>query len=300
MRIAFFGLVAMVVASLTGTAGMASLGYSRGRQPRLHSFDIKATYPHNPNSFTQGLEFEHLCMAGNTNCSDVLWESTGMNGESEVRLTDLKTGALIKKKRLAQQDFGEGLVRTGDRILQLTWRKSKVLSYSIANLDDVKELRSPLQDGWGITHTGGKDSDLVISDGTATLTVVEHETLDKMSSMQVMDGGKPVRFLNELEYIKGEVWANVWQTECIARINHKTGTVRGWIMLHGLLDKLRKANVSQAKPMDVLNGIAWDKEGKRLFVTGKYWPSVFEVKLRPHPGRNRPETLAMAREKCII
>lgn len=230
----------------------------------IYSYRVVNTYPHDPNAFTQGLAFE----------DGVLYEGTGLLEHSTLRKVALQTGVVLQHHKLADRFFGEGITIYEDRILQLTWQSNIGFVYDKDSFERLGEFRYPTE-GWGLTHDG---QHLIMSDGTATLHFLDPETLQEIARIEVYDDKGPVVRLNELEYINGEVYANVWLTELIARIDPQTGRVVGWIDLTGLLRAL-----DPAQPIDVLNGIAYDRRGDRLFVTGKLWPRLFEIELVP-PG----------------
>lgn len=226
------------------------------------TYKIVNTYPHDPKAFTQGLFFE----------GGVLYESTGLWGQSSLRKTDLETGEILQLHTLPSKFFGEGIVAYKDRIIQLTWRSGIGFVYDRESFDLLQTFSYP-GEGWGITYDGDR---LIMSDGTSALYFMDPENFRRTFQIQVCDGDDPVTRLNELEYINGEIYANVWQTDRIARINPRTGRVTAWINLKGLLgleERMRGAGV--------LNGIAYDPGKDRLFVTGKLWPKLFEIKLTP-------------------
>lgn len=227
-----------------------------------YTYRIINTYPHDPNAFTQGLVYE----------DGIFYEGTGLYGQSSLRRVDVATGEVQQMVSLDEQYFGEGIVTWEDRIIQLTWRENSGFVYDKTNFDPLQEFNYPTE-GWGITHDGQK---LIMSDGTATLYFWDPDTLAEIGHVDVFAENGPVVRLNELEYVEGEVWANIWQTDLIARIDPETGQVVGWIDLTGLLDT---AVVTQT--VDVLNGIAYDAATGRLFVTGKLWPQVYEIELIP-------------------
>jgi len=227
-----------------------------------YTYEVINTYPHDRNAFTQGLVYE----------DDVLYEGTGLKGRSSLREVELETGGVLQKLDLAEQYFGEGITIWGDGIIQLTWQSHVGFVYDKDSFELLHEFSYPTE-GWGITHDGKR---LIMSDGTSTLHFLDPETLEEIGSIQVFDGNGPLVRLNELEYINGEVYANIWQTDLITRIELDTGRVTGWIDLTGLL-----STEDLTQSVDVLNGIAYDAEHDRLFVTGKLWPKLFEIKLIP-------------------
>jgi glutamine cyclotransferase len=243
--------------------------------PQLWGYEVVAEFPHDPRAFTQGLQHDSVCNAQNS-CSEVFWESTGQYGASSVRKTTVDTGVVQAKTPMSNNYFGEGLTRFGDKLYQITWLTNEGFIYSIPDLKQVGTFRTPLRDGWGITTVGKQ---MVLSDGSAQLTWVD-QNFKTVKTVTVKDRTRSIGYLNELEYINGEIWANIWQTACIARICPDSGQVKGWVLMHGLQRNLADRGLSN-HPMDVLNGIAYDSTRKRLFVTGKYWPRIFEIVPQP-------------------
>ncbi|MBB4636257.1 glutaminyl-peptide cyclotransferase [Longimicrobium terrae] len=220
--------------------------------------DQVRSYPHDTASFTQGLVWQ----GGN------LYESTGRYGTSTVRQVELETGAVIRSTPLAPQYFAEGLALVGDSLFQLTWREGVMFVYDRATLRPGRQI-SYQGEGWGLTTDGRS---LIISDGSSYLTFLDARTLNPQRTVQVVDAGQGVNDLNELEWVKGEVWANVWHTNRIARIDPQTGQVKGWLDLAALVPPV-------SDPEGVLNGIAYDSQTNRLLVTGKLWPKIFEIRI---------------------
>ena len=260
------GLTAIV---LGGTiASLAAQSHQVQRLPPVGShapvstYTVKHVYPHDPRAFTQGIEYR----------DGFLYEGTGLNGESSLRKVELTTGKVLQKAAVPSQYFGEGITTWGETILQLTWQSQIGFIYDRATF---KQLRTfPYAgEGWGLTHNA---SELIMSDGSASLRFLDAKTLAEKRRLLVTDAGIIVRDLNELEWVNGEIYANVWQTNFIARIAPATGHIVGWIDLTGLLSP-----DEQRGGADVLNGIAYDAAGKRLFVTGKLWPKLFEVQVVP-------------------
>lgn len=215
------------------------------------------TYPHDPEAFTQGL----VIHAGQ------LYEGTGRNGASSLRRVDLATGEILQRRNLGSRYFGEGITIMNDKVYQLTWQSQLGFVYDLETFDLQKTFFLP-GEGWGITHDGMR---LIVSDGSASLRFLDPDTLKETGRVQVSEDGVPVDRLNELEFIEGEVWANVWYTDTIVRIDPASGAITGKLDLGGLYQQ-RSAD-------DVLNGIAWDAEAGRLFVTGKLWPALYEIKV---------------------
>jgi len=227
-----------------------------------YDVEIVASYPHDPQAFTQGLYFK----------DGVLFESTGIEGASTLRRVRLETGEVLQKAKFPPNIFGEGIASVGGRILALSWQGGAGLIF------DEKTLRQTGRftysgEGWGLASDGER---LVMSDGTDELRFLDRKTLRETGRIKVSHKGKPLRNLNELEWIDGEIFANVWMTDYLVRINPKSGEVVGVIDA-----KILKAELGpMAAPDAVLNGIAWDAAGRRLFVTGKLWPKLFEIRLK--------------------
>lgn len=231
-------------------------------QPALpvYGYRVVAEYPHAPDAYTQGLQY----------VDGVLYEGTGLYGASSLRRVALETGEVLQSIPLEAAYFGEGIVVVGDRIVQLTWQSNVGFVYDRQSFERIGQFSYPTE-GWGITYDGAQ---LIMSDGTSTLHRRDAQTMAEVGRIEVTAQGEPVMRLNELEMVKGEIWANVWQTDRIARIDAATGQVAGWIDLTGLLSA-----EDRVRPVDVLNGIAYDAAGDRLFVTGKLWPKLFEIEL---------------------
>ncbi len=229
---------------------------------RNYTYRIINSYPHDRQAFTQGLVYK----------DGVLYEGTGRNGYSELRKVELQTGNVLQTYELSEEFFGEGITVYGDKIIQLTYLSNVGFVYKKETFELLREFSYP-KAGWGITNDG---KHLIMSDGTQKLYFLDTETFQQLRHIEVYDRGVSVWGLNELEYIEGQIYANVWPTERIARISPKTGQVLGWIDLRGLLTEQ-----DYVMQVDVLNGIAYDNEKGRLFVTGKLWPKLFEIKLIP-------------------
>jgi len=228
----------------------------------VYSYNVVNTYPHDRNAFTQGLIFE----------DDVFYEGTGLRGRSSLRRVAITTGKVLQLRELPSHLFGEGITIYRDKIIQLTWQANTGFVYDKASFELLREFDYPTE-GWGITFDG---EHLIMSDGTPDLYFLHPETFEAIKQVQVHDNDGAVKKLNELEYVDGEIYANIFQTDRIARINPKTGLVVGWIDLDGLL-----SIEDRRQPVDVLNGIAYDSGNNRLFVTGKRWPKLFEIELIP-------------------
>jgi glutamine cyclotransferase len=241
----------------TGTADL-----SQPSHIPVYTYRVVKTYPHDRAAFTQGLVFEE----------GLLYEGTGLRGRSTLRLVELDTGEVLKRYSLPAQLFGEGVTVYGDKIFQLTWQSHVGFVYDKDSFELLQDFEYPTE-GWGITHDGQR---LIMSDGTSTLHFLDPETLEEIGQIEVYDQNGPVTMLNELEYIHGKVYANVWKTDHIVMIDPQTGQVTGLIDLTGLLSA-----GDRVPPVDVLNGIAFDAASERLFVTGKLWPKIFEIELVP-------------------
>ena len=224
-----------------------------------YGFQVVRSYPHDRAAFTQGL----LVRNG------FFYEGTGMIGQSGIRKVKIETGEVLQAKPLAEQYFGEGIVEWKGSIIQLTWQHGIGFVYDAETFAQTRTFTYK-GEGWGLTHDGAR---LIMSDGTAQLRFLDPATLKETGRLTVRDALGPVTKLNELEFVKGEIFANVWGTDRIARISPSDGRVTGWIDLAGLLPRADRANA------DVLNGIAYDAASDRLFVTGKWWPRVFEITL---------------------
>jgi glutamine cyclotransferase len=224
----------------------------------VEGYRVIHAYPHDPQAFTQGLVY----------VDGHLYESTGLNGQSTLREDDLETGRVLKEVSVPSRYFAEGLTNWGSTLIQLTWKAHVAFVYDRATFRLLRTLQYPWE-GWGLTQDG---KHLILSDGSATLHFLNPETLAEVRSLRVTARGRPVEQLNELEYIHGEIYANVWMTDRIARISPETGKVLDWIDLTGILPEI------EIRSRDaVLNGIAFDAAHNRLFVTGKLWPRLFQI-----------------------
>ena len=233
------------------------------------TYQVVHTYPHDQQAYTQGL----IYLDGH------LYESTGLNGHSSLRMEDLETGRILQLQDVPSQYFAEGLTQWGSTLIQLTWQSHVALVYDRASFHFLRTLPYP-GEGWGLTQDG---KSLILSDGTAALRFLDPETFHELRHVTVRDRGVAVTQLNELEFVRGQIYANVWHTDRIARISPATGKVLGWIDLTGLLPERQRSS-----PEAVLNGIAYDAEHDRLFVTGKLWPALFEIKVIPAQSKSVP------------
>ena len=227
----------------------------------VFGYQVVNTFPHDRQAFTQGLQF----------VDGFLYEGTGQHGQSGIRKVKLETGEVVQRQPLDAKYFGEGITVWGDTLFQLTWQSEIGFVYDKKTFKQLKTFTYP-GEGWGLTHDGKR---LIMSDGDArgALRFFDPASLKETGRLIVRDGDRPVDDLNELEYVRGEILANIWQTQRIAKISLKTGAVTGWIDLGGILDPRDAAGT------DVMNGIAYDNARDRLFVTGKNWPKLFEIKL---------------------
>lgn len=236
---------------------------SRANVPE-YTYVVVHAYPHDRSAFTEGLFF----------LNGFLYESTGLEGQSTLRKVRLETGEVVQRHDLPSQYFGEGIVNWKDRIIQLTYTTQTGFVYNRATFASQREFSYP-GEGWALTQDGRH---LYMSDGTPQIRIWDPETLREIGRITVTDQGRPVPNVNELEWVKGQIYANIWLTNRIAQIDPASGRVVGWIDLTGLLSADQWiANGPQAT--DVLNGIAYDPRGNRLFVTGKRWPKLFEIRL---------------------
>lgn len=220
-----------------------------------------ASYPHDPSAYTQGLTIHNGQM----------YEGTGQYGRSTVRRVDLSTGNIERRTGLRYEHFGEGIAAFNEELYQLTWKSGLGFVYALDTLALLRTFRIN-GEGWGLTHDG---SSLIMSNGTSQLIFLDPKTFEILHQLTVIDDGQPVDQLNELEFVHDEIWANIWFEERIARISPSTGEVLGWVDLSGLYP------ASQRGYDDVLNGIAFDADSDRIFVTGKNWPRLFEIEVVP-------------------
>jgi glutamine cyclotransferase len=231
-----------------------------GRAP-VYVADVVQSWPHDPGAFTQGLQWYQ----------DRLFESTGQEGQSGIREVELRTGRVIRKRDVPAPYFGEGIVILGDNLYEITWKHGVAFVYDWKTFEPKGQFKYD-GEGWGLTTDG---TSLIMSNGSSAIVYRDPKTFAVTKTIVVTDQGQPVANLNELEWVKGEIWANVWQSEQIARIAPATGKVTGWLNLTGLLPAADRRGSE-----DVLNGIAYDAAADRIFVTGKLWSKLFEIKLR--------------------
>ena len=251
-------LVAIILSAIVLACAPATVAHRRPAP--VQSYKVIATFPHDTSAFTQGLVF----------ADGQMYESTGLNGESTLRRVDIATGKTLQRIDVPKEYFAEGLALVGDELLQLTWQHKLGFVYDRKTFKQ-KRTFSYNTEGWGIAYDGA--SRLVMSDGTDTLTFLDPKTLAPLKRMRVQDAGRWVPNLNELEWIEGEIWANVWQTDRIARISPNTGDVNAWIDLASLWPESQRPSPAE----QVMNGIAYDKAARRIFITGKKWPRLYQI-----------------------
>ncbi len=268
----------VVLAPLLATNAVALIGQPHqvqrlpfvGSRAPLSRYVITHVYPHDSHAFTQGLEYR----------DGALFEGTGLHGESTLRKVEIASGRVLQRASIPAEYFGEGITTWGQTILQLTWQSEIGFVYDRTTLKQLRTFRYT-GEGWGLTHNA---THVIMSDGSASLRFLDPRTLTETHRLLVTDAGIPVRDLNELEWVNGEIYANVWQTSFVARISPTSGRVLGWIDLSGLLSP-----AEERSGVDVLNGIAYDPARGRLFVTGKLWPKLFEIQVvsgsAPKPAR---------------
>jgi glutamine cyclotransferase len=258
--------MAFILIALTQLSLARSSQPIPAQRPAEYTFKLVQVFPHDPAAFTQGFAYR----------DGFLYEGTGLNGQSSLRKVRLETGEVVQRVDLTSDFFGEGITLLRNAVVQLTWQSQTGFIY---NLSDFKLLRTFAYsgEGWGLATNG---RDFFMSDGSAQIRVLDGDTLVEKRRIKVHDGDKPIDQLNELEFVEGEIFANVWQTNRIARISPQSGKVIGWIDLTGLLPP-----VYHLESGAVLNGIAYDPDHKRLFVTGKLWPSIFQIQLVLKPAK---------------
>ena len=248
-------LIAAVVLVAAGVAAWNQSQNAAVDSPTRYTYRIVNTYPHDTNAYTEGLVFSN----------NSLFESTGE--QSSLRRVNLTSGVVLQEFQLPSEYFGEGLTAVDGKLLQLTWQNGIGFVYDVETFGLLGNFSIATQ-GWGLTYDG---SNLIMSDGTSKVYFLNPATYEVVGQVSVKDGNNSVTNINELEYINGDVYANIWMTQKIAIINPQTGQVKGWIDLTGIY---------QGQGFDdVLNGIAYDKQADRLFVTGKDWPNLYEIKI---------------------
>ena len=260
-RFIFLALQAVLLLIVMSFAAQGSSQFAEEDAIPVFGYQIVNVYPHSSLAFTQGLVYDE----------GVLYEGTGLYGRSTLRRVDLETGRILQQTNLESTLFGEGIALWKDRIIQLTWQSGLGLVYGKENLTRIGNF-SYQTEGWGITSDGKR---LIMSDGTDILHILDPESFAKTGQIKVTANGTPLKGLNELEYINGQIYANVWPTSWIAIISPESGEVNGIIDMQGILQE----NDIQVSEVDVQNGIAYDAREDRLFVTGKLWPKLFEIKL---------------------
>jgi glutaminyl-peptide cyclotransferase len=249
-------------ALLIGVCALAGAMVSRAAIP-MYDIEVVHTYPHDATAFTEGLFY----------LNGYLYESTGLEGHSSIRKVRLNTGEVVRRHDIPPQYFGEGIVDWHGRLISLTWKSQVGFVFDLNTFALQKQFQYS-GEGWALTRN---DKQIIMSDGTSTLRFLDPKTLKETGRIEVTAAGKPLPNVNELEWVKGEIYANVWRTNSIVRIDPGSGRVVGIINLAGLL----KPEDIVSGQTDVLNGIAYDAKNDRLFVTGKNWPKLFEIRLRP-------------------
>ena len=234
--------------------------------PEIYTYKIINTYPHDKDAYTQGLEYHN----------GFLYEGTGRKGQSSIRKVELKTGKIVQQKDLDETYFGEGITILNNKIYQLTWQSGIGLVYDLETFEEEQEFKyTKSREGWGLTNNGEQ---LIKTDGTERIWFLNKETLIEESYIEAYTNKQKVEKLNELEYINGKIYANRWQLNSILIINPTTGKIEGVANLNSLKDLITKEQTLEESD-DVLNGIAYDKENNRLFVTGKHWSKLYEIEL---------------------
>jgi glutamine cyclotransferase len=232
-------------------------------KPDSYGYSVVREYPHDRGAYTQGLQY----------LDGWIYEGTGNYGTSSIRLVDLETGEVTKVRNLDPSLFGEGITVLGDRIYQLTYKSQVGFIYDRTSFEEIQKVYYQNREGWGLTHNG---RELIMSDGTHIIYFLDPELFTVIRQIEVYTDQGPLQSLNELEYIGGKIWANRYYTDEIVIIDPGTGKVEGRVNLKGILKTTDRRTTT-----DVLNGIAWDEQGDRVFVTGKNWPKLFEIRLRP-------------------
>ncbi|HEX5084042.1 MAG TPA: glutaminyl-peptide cyclotransferase [Blastocatellia bacterium] len=259
--------MSLVFAACNGGAGASTAESQQSDRMTIasnvqnYTYEVVKSYPHDPKAFTQGLVFHQ----------GVFYESTGLNGSSSLRRVEIETGKVLKRIDVPNQFFAEGLALLNGRLYQLTWQTQRGFVYDLDSFDKLREF-GYAGEGWGLTHDAHS---LIMSDGSNRIRFIDPETFEVQRMITVQDGKRDITQLNELEYIKGEIYANIWMRDSIARIDPQSGKVNAWIDMSGL-----QPPESRFDSAAVLNGIAYDESSDRLYVTGKNWPKLFEIKLK--------------------
>jgi glutamine cyclotransferase len=251
------------VSALLGFLPLLSVTVSHAAVP-VYDYEVVNTYPHDTGAFTEGLFY----------LNGFLYESTGLEHQSSIRKVRFETGEVLQKIDIPAQYFGEGIVNWKQHLVSLTWKTQVGFVYDLATLKTQRRFTYE-GEGWALTQDGKR---LIMSDGTSELRFLNPDTLQEMGRLRVTRNGEPVRNINELEWVKGQIYANVWQTNVIVIIDPDSGAITGILNLAGLLPPADRAGAQE------MNGIAYDAKHDRLFVTGKNWPKLFEIRLRPGGG----------------
>jgi len=258
-------VAACCILAQTPAAPVKTTARKTGSVP-VYGYQVVHSYPHDRTAFTEGLEYH----------DGYLYESTGLNRRSSLRKVRLETGEVVQRIPISDQYFGEGITILGDEIVQLTYKTEVGFVYSLKDFHMLRQFTYK-GEGWSLTHNA---TSVFMDDGSDEIRIWDPKTLTERKRIKVHDGAKPIDNVNELEYVEGELYANIWQTDRIARISPVTGAIMGWIDLSGLLGPMYRNGTE-----DVLNGIAYDAVNKRLFVTGKLWPKLFEIRVVPKTAR---------------
>ncbi|MFN0123967.1 MAG: glutaminyl-peptide cyclotransferase [Blastocatellia bacterium] len=248
----------------SGAATASATAARADGKPALWTYEVVREYPHDATSYTQGLIFHE----------GVFYESAGQYGRSSLRRVEVETGKVLKRTPVPEQFFAEGMTMLGGKLFQLTWQENKCFVYDLATFNKLAEM-TYAGEGWGLTHDG---KSLILSDGSHRIRFINPANFQVERTISVYednDTTRPLREINELEYVRGEIYANIWQQDVIARIDPQNGRLLGWIDMRGILPGKRDDEADA-----VLNGIAYDEKGQRLFVTGKLWPKLYEIRLK--------------------
>ncbi|MDE3195348.1 MAG: glutaminyl-peptide cyclotransferase, partial [Acidobacteriota bacterium] len=242
---------------------LCACGAGSDANVKVYGYKVVHTYPHDPGAFTEGLFY----------LNGYLYESTGLEGHSSIRKVRLETGEVVQQHDLPAELFGEGIVNWKDNLYQLTYKSEVGFVWDLGTFAEKRRFEYP-GEGWSLTTDGKR---IIMDDGTPEIRFWDPDTLKETGRITVTEDGQPLKNINELEWVKGEIFANVWMTDRIVRIDPATGNVKSWIDMSGLLSDTDRISAD----VDVLNGIAYDAKGNRLFVTGKKWPKLFEIQLSP-------------------
>ncbi len=262
LKLCLFFAICLSIVSCGVTGAQQRIEAPAPARVPTYAYEIVRSFPHDPAAFTQGLLYHN----------GFFYESTGLNGQSSLRRVEVESGQVLQSIRVDGQYFAEGLALWQGRLLQLTWQNQRGFIYDLNSFNLIRTFNYS-GEGWGLTND---DNRIIMSDGTNRIRFLNPDTLEVLQTIDVYDRDRAIDRLNELEYINGEIWANIWLTDRIARIDPRTGRVTAWVNLAGLLSPADRGGRS----VDVLNGIAYDKTTDRLFVTGKWWPRLYEIRVK--------------------